>query len=248
MFKSVPVMLLALILGGMPARADESESAPEEPAAGEIEAPATETPKEAGYADADRDGANDRFRDADGDGVDDLSGKPYPHHFDFIDEDRDGRNDVFVDQDGDGVNDLGSRYVDQDGDGICDNVIDFDGDGRNDITGLKYSRESLDGFRYGRVDEERRRVHRRFVDQDGDGMNDLVRRFHLHRLEGERIDLFIDEDGDGISDGRRLMQHRGGPMKKRLQERLKHRPRPPQKDRPGPHNGPGGNQGGGQKN
>ncbi|MCY3667809.1 MAG: hypothetical protein OXH81_19275, partial [Gemmatimonadetes bacterium] len=43
-----------------------------------------------GYVDADRDGINDRFRDQDGDGVNDLNGQPYPHHFPFLDEDEDG--------------------------------------------------------------------------------------------------------------------------------------------------------------
>ena len=43
-----------------------------------------------GYVDENRDGINDRFRDADGDGIDDISAKPYPHRFRFVDEDADG--------------------------------------------------------------------------------------------------------------------------------------------------------------
>jgi hypothetical protein len=176
-----------------------------------------------GYSDANLDGVNDRFRDANGDGVDDVSGKPYPHRFLFVDQDGDGTNDLFVDQDGDGVNDLEAQYKDSDGDGICDNVIDFDGDGINDITGEKYDRHSLKGYRFGRVDEERGIIHRRFIDEDRDGMNDLIRRFHPPPGPGPRMDHFIDEDGDGIADGRRLHPPMAGSP---LMERLRGRPKP----------------------
>ena len=194
---------------------------------------ASRAPKAAviGYADADLDGLNDRFRDANGDGLDDVSKKPYQHHFRFVDQDGDRVNDLFVDQDGDGVNDLNARYKDADGDGICDNVIDFDGDGINDITGAKYGRKSLGGYRFGRVDEERKTVHRLFVDEDRDGMNDLIRRFHPPGGPGPRMDHFIDEDGDGIADGRRLHPPMAGPP---LMERLKGRKRPDGPKRPHP--------------
>ncbi|MEW6749400.1 MAG: hypothetical protein AB1505_00290 [Candidatus Latescibacterota bacterium] len=159
-----------------------------------------------GYADQDRDGVNDRFRDADGDGVDDVSGQPYPHRFAFVDADQDGVNDTFIDRDGDGVNDRDARYLDRDGDGICDNVIDYDGDRTNDVTGARYSRRSLGGFRYGLMDEERGVMHRRFVDEDGDGMRD-EEPAAVGRDAEARMDRFVDEDGDGICDGRTL---RGG--------------------------------------
>lgn len=156
-----------------------------------------------GYIDADRDGVNDRFCDANGDGVNDVTGEPYEHRFVFRDGDEDGVNDVFTDADGDGVNDLDATTVDRDGDGVCDNVIDADGDGRNDITGAEIAKDSLDGFRYGRVDEERKRVHLRFTDEDGDGMHDYAGR---GRWGGgmRRMDRFVDEDGDGICDGRTI--------------------------------------------
>lgn len=217
----VPQALLISMAMAAPALADDPAS------------PASDSPAVSviGYVDADLNGLNDHFRDANGDGVNDVSHKPYQHHFRFVDLNRDGTNDLFVDQDGDGVNDLDARYKDADGDGICDNITDFDGDGINDITGEKYSRKSLRGYRYGRVDEERKTVHRRFVDKDRDGMNDLIRRFHPPPGNEPRRDHFIDEDGDGIADGRRLHPPMAGP---RLIERLKGRP----KRRPGPRRPP----------
>lgn len=185
-----------------------------------------------GFVDADRDGINDRFRDADGDGRDDVGGRAYAHRFAFADRDRDGINDLFVDRDGDGVNDLDAECG-QSGDGGCANVVDQDRDGVNDITGLRYTRNSLRGYRYGRIAEELRQPLPRFVDQDGDGMNDLVRRF-FNRMEMDgrpSFDRFIDEDGDGINDNRphprpfdRDGMHRGG--------------RPPRPHRPPPRGGP----------
>ncbi len=156
-----------------------------------------------GFVDADRDGINDRFRDADGNGRDDVSGKTYAHRFAFADRDLDGINDLFVDRDGDGVNDLDAECG-QGADGGCANVVDQDRNGVNDITGLRYTRTSLRGYRYGRIAEELRQPLPRFVDQDGDGMNDLLRRF-FNRMEMEdrpSFDRFIDEDGDGINDNR----------------------------------------------
>ena len=41
-----------------------------------------------GYVDSNKDGVNDRFADADGNGVNDVTKKSYPHHFQFKDEDR----------------------------------------------------------------------------------------------------------------------------------------------------------------
>ena len=176
-----------------------------------------------GYVDRNRDGLNDLFRDANGDGVNDVSGEKYAHRFDFVDKDGDGVNDLFVDWDGDGVNDLHAKYVDADGDGICDNVVDFNGDSINDITGLKFGRKSLQGFRYGLVDEERGEVHRRFLDRDGDGMHDLLK--EMHRRGGRPgLDRFIDEDGDGISDGRRLRMGPPRPVMERLRRAKGERP------------------------
>ena len=150
-----------------------------------------------------------------------------------FDKDGDGKNDVFLDQDGDGVNDLSGAFVDIDGDGIPDNIIDHDRDGKNDITGLKYSRDSLKGYRYGRVDEERTKVHREFLDRDADGMNDLIKPAHLRAL---KRDLFIDEDGDGISDGRRLRlrERTKSRLSKHLKEHEKESPKLPPRRRPTP--------------
>lgn len=159
-------------------------------------------PPPRGYVDRNRDGINDLFRDANGNGVDDVTKKAYPHRFRFEDANGDNINDLFTDADGDGVNDRDAEYVDRDGDGICDNVIDYDGDGVNDITGTKYSRTSLQGGRFGRVDEDRGIIHPRFVDEDGDGMHD--RHGVTGRAQRSGMDFFVDEDGDGICDGRNI--------------------------------------------
>ena len=168
-----------------------------------------------GYVDKDRDGVNDLFADANGDGVDDVSGEPYPHRFGFADVDEDGVNDLFVDADGDGVNDRDGSFTDRDEDGTCDNVIDHDRDGVNDITGAKYTEKSLQGERYGRVDESRGLTHRRFVDEDGDGMHDLRPTGPGGPRTG--MDQFVDEDGDGIHDGRTI-RGRNAPMEPRGRE------------------------------
>jgi hypothetical protein len=44
--------------------------------------------------------------DADGDGIDDLSGMSYGHGFGWVDADGDGVNDAYADADADGVNDF----------------------------------------------------------------------------------------------------------------------------------------------
>jgi len=156
------------------------------------------------YVDDNRDGINDLFQDANGDGINDVTLQAYLHHFDFMDANGDGINDVFVDRDGDGVNDLNGHFLDADGDGICDNVIDLNGDGINDITGIIYHHRSLEGFRFGRMDEEREVEHHMFIDEDGDGMNDSRLPNMMHPIDG--MDIFIDEDGDGICDGRSFMR------------------------------------------
>lgn len=155
------------------------------------------------YVDENRDGVNDLFQDANGDGINDVTLLPYHHNFSFVDGDGDGINDMFVDRDGDGVNDLNGQFMDANGDGICDNVIDHNGDGINDVTGIAYHHRSLEGFRFGRMDEERGAEHHLFIDEDGDGMNDLRAPEMMHPVNG--MDLFIDEDGDGICDGRSFL-------------------------------------------
>ena len=152
-----------------------------------------------GFVDADQNGINDRFCDAQGDGVNDVTGKGYAHRFGYADRNGDGVNDLFADADGDGVNDLDARATDQDGDGRCDNVIDGDDDGRNDVTGEPYGTD-LGGWRHGLVDEERGERAAQFVDADADGADD---RWETGRgREHMAADVFVDEDGDGIADGR----------------------------------------------
>ena len=47
-----------------------------------------------GFEDTDRNGINDHFADANGDGVNDVDGQPYTHNFKFEDKDKDGKNDL----------------------------------------------------------------------------------------------------------------------------------------------------------
>lgn len=214
------LLITAVVTGAQPPAATSESSAPDV----------------IGYIDADRDGINDRFRDGNGDGINDVSSLAYPHWFLFEDEDGDGVNDRYVDRDGDGVNDLDGNYVDRNEDGYCDNVIDHDADGRNDITGLAYTQRSLGGYRFGRVLEELRRVPPHFRDEDGDGMHDVLRGFHQEmqmRLEHGR-DLFLDEDGDGIHDGRQLRRPPPRPLMEGKRGGMRRQPPPPPRDRPRP--------------
>ena len=180
----------------------------------------SEKPEFIGFVDKNKDGINDKFHDADGDGVNDITKEKYEHRFKFVDKDEDKVNDVFVDKDGDGVNDLGTKFVDADKDKINDNVLDYNKDGLNDITGLKYEKNDLMGYRYGIVEEEIKREHKRFIDEDGDGMHDAVaRRRGFVDEDGDGIkDRFVDEDGDGICDGRRF----GGHGHRRGRGRMRH--------------------------
>jgi len=183
-----------------------------------------------GFIDRNKDGINDRFCDADGDGINDLTGQQYAHSFEFKDKNGDGINDVWTDADGDGVNDrLGrvmaenSRWVDTDGDGIADQqrsslrgrelmgyVLDTDQDGKNDITGIGYSGRDLYGYRFGNVDEENGVADKNFNDADGDGINDrFMNQQRRTQLQHQRMDFFIDADGDGIADDCNLQRMRG---------------------------------------
>lgn len=158
------------------------------------------------YRDDDNDGKNDSFRDANGDGINDISGKPYRHHFRFIDADGDGINDNFRDSDGNGINDSpGKRKGKQDH--VPLHVIDFDEDGFNDVTGKHYS-----SGRHGM----------RFLDEDGDGISDsgLAGNPPDSRENIDNKDTFKDEDGDGINDGRGFGRNeRVGGMQRRGRQR-----------------------------
>ncbi|MFC1718020.1 hypothetical protein ACFL6S_30445 [Candidatus Poribacteria bacterium] len=167
-------------------------------------------PKFIGFVDKNRDGINDKFHDANGDGINDVTKKKYDHRFKFVDKNKDKINDVFVDKDGDGVNDLETKLVDEDKDGVNDNVLDYNKDSFNDITGLKYKNKDLMGYRYGIVEEEAKKTHKKFIDENGDGMHDPVARQRSFTDEdGDGIhDQFVDKDGDGIRDGRRIRRQR----------------------------------------
>ena len=158
------------------------------------------------FTDKNNDGINDLFRDADGDGKNDLTGKRYPHRFKFKDSDNDGINDLFRDANGDGINDLLNSSKINKKIKIIHYVIDFNKDGINDVTGKKFKRKlSI----------------RTFIDENGDGIDDretwisvksLKGKFFgesnarkqvmLESMDGPAMDRFIDENSDGINDGR----------------------------------------------
>jgi len=161
-----------------------------------------------GFVDRNKDGKNDLFQDADGDGINDITNEPYQHSFKFEDKNGDKINDLYVDADGDGVNDLRAGYIDLDGDGICDNIIDMNRDFINDITGLRFSRKSLRGYKFGFVKEERLRLMQRFIDENADGIPDF-RQAGKSPILMRHCDIFIDRDGDGIDDRRQIRQRLG---------------------------------------
>lgn len=171
-----------------------------------------------GFVDKNHDGINDRFADADGDGTNDVDGKPYPHSFRFADKDKDGINDLWIDRDGDGVNDLGTKLKGAERRMAQSNVLDVDGDGRNDITGERYDGKKgrWMGERWGFWDELKHKLRGRFVDENGDGIDDRLqtrgRRGMMERHGSHRNDVFVDEDGDGICDGRNDVLRRMGRM------------------------------------
>jgi hypothetical protein len=147
------------------------------------------------YIDGDRDNRNDIFRDANGDGVNDVDGIKYKHKFPFIDKDRDGLNDVFRDADGDGINDIDSKNIEP---GIRQyyKYIDSEGEviqGNNTIKATKPVLEKST-----------------FIDEDGDGINDEVQSKEIKKNMKKRgkQDVFIDKDGDGINDGRSFSRER----------------------------------------
>jgi len=165
-----------------------------------------------GWVDQNKDGINDKFRDSNGDGINDVTNEKYDHRLSFVDRNKDGINDVFVDNDGDGVNDRGTKFIDRNKDGINDNILDYNKDGINDITGQKYQQNDLMGYRYGIVEEELKKTHKKCIDNNNDGMNDPVsRRMRFHDEDADGInDRFVDKDGDGICDGRRFGQRMHG--------------------------------------
>ncbi len=160
--------------------------------------------KPIGFIDFDKNGINDLFCDANGDGINDVNNQKYDHNFKFVDNNSDKINDLYTDEDGDGVNDLSIKFVDYNNDGRNDNIIDSNNDWINDITGLLYNRRSLKGGRFGFILEERGIRIEDYLDKDGDGHHDDAE----FRGQGRgQMDRFIDMDGDGVSDGRGFRKH-----------------------------------------
>lgn len=161
-----------------------------------------------GFIDKDKDGINDKFRDANGDGKNDVDGKEYPHKFEYKDKNKDKINDLWMDRDGDGVNDLFLKFKGRARQKVRQNVLDVNADGRNDITGVKFDRAKHRwmGEKWGFWDEQKGKLQGRFIDEDGDGIDDRMKGFSgfmgNHNRSTRMRDMFIDEDGDGIADGR----------------------------------------------
>ena len=185
---------------------------PKTPAADELKSPskpkAKVEKKFIGFEDKNGDGINDRFRDADGDGRNDVNNQPYPHKFEFKDANKDKINDLWVDRDGDGVNDLAPKLKGKARNAVHLNVLDADEDGHNDVTGAPFEQKKRRwmGQRWGFWNERTGKVQGRFIDADGDGIDDrLSGRMPDHAPGMHRRhmrDVFIDEDGDGIADRR----------------------------------------------
>ena len=158
------------------------------------------------YEDTNDDGINDLFRDADGNGKNDVTGNPYNHNFEFNDSDNDGINDLFRDANGDGINDLVESSEIKNFKEITYYVIDYNKDSINDVTGEKYARKL---------------IIRTFIDENGDGIDDRKTLGPVKSLlgkimgkdengkddlresmDGLVMDRFVDENADGINDGR----------------------------------------------
>ncbi len=163
--------------------------------------------KPIGFIDFDKNGINDLFCDANGDGINDINNQKYNHNFKFIDNNSDKINDIYIDEDGDGVNDLSVKFIDNNKDGFNDNIIDSNKDWINDITGIIYNRRSLRGGRLGFILEERGIRVKKWIDKDGDGHYDNIEVRGQNRGRG-RMDHFIDADGDGVSDNRGFRRHK----------------------------------------
>ena len=165
------------------------------------------------FLDENSDGINDIFKDADGDGKNDLTRKQYRHRFKFNDSDNDGKNDLFQDANGDGINDLLDNSEIDKRIEITHFIIDFNNDGINDVTDEKFIRKL---------------TIRTFIDENGDGIddretlgplkslmgkfvgeNDAGKQIMLESMDGPVMDRFIDENGDGINDGRTFIDQLG---------------------------------------
>ena len=168
-----------------------------------------------GFIDADHDGINDWFSDLNGDGINDLDGKPYNHLFEFVDSNRDGVNDLYQDMDGDGVNDLLLKVRASHPEMQGKNVVDVNKDGVNDITGIVYVRGDFQGRRFGKVLEEYGQVVKKFIDEDGDGQFDGKWRM---KYCNQGMDCFVDRDGDGMCDGRGFYRHKQGNKRRGLKK------------------------------
>ncbi len=146
-----------------------------------------------GYRDRDKNKINDLFRDANGDGINDITGKKYKHSFPFIDKNKDGINDVFIDVNGDGFNDVKSSFYRK-----LYKCIDFNHDGINDITGKRYKAIA-------KTVENILKIGKFIKVENNSGEKTKYRKVKtkktLKRSNG-KYDTFIDKNKNGIDDRR----------------------------------------------
>lgn len=145
-----------------------------------------------GYHDRDKNHINDLFKDANGDGINDITGKRYKHRFPFIDKNKDGINDFFIDTNGDGINDVKSKLYRK-----LYPCIDYNNDGINDITGKRYKKMSKKIKTLLKVSK--------WVDVDRNSSENSKTRYKKStaRVYGKgKYDTFIDKNKNGIDDRR----------------------------------------------
>ena len=147
-----------------------------------------------GYRDRDKNHVNDLFKDANGDGINDVTGKKYKHRFPFVDKNKDGINDIFIDINGDGFNDVKNKLY-----RTLFKCIDYNRDGINDITGKRYKM----------IDKKLKAVLKisKWIKIESKNSGETKRKYKRsgkERYTKGKYDTFIDKNKNGIDDRREL--------------------------------------------
>lgn len=145
-----------------------------------------------GYRDRDKNRVNDLFRDANGDGINDITGKRYKHRFPFLDKNKDRINDYFIDMNGDGFNDTKSKLYRK-----MYPCIDYNRDGINDITGKRYKNISK---KIKTILKISKWIN---VEKTGEKNSKTHHKRNTAKVSGKgKYDTFIDKNKNGIDDRR----------------------------------------------